>query len=104
MEIIECADVLKSKLGVEIEHFAYPFGNLASFSPSALAVAMQRFKFIYTGLRGDNAVGVQAWALRRDAIDPPNSLRLIGALLEGGADIGYARDFSKYLSWGPNKK
>ncbi len=104
MEIIECADVLKSKLGVEIEHFAYPFGNLASFSPSALAVAMQRFKFIYTGLRGDNAVGVQAWALRRDAIDPPNSLKLIGALLEGGADIVYARDFSKYLSWGPNKK
>jgi peptidoglycan/xylan/chitin deacetylase (PgdA/CDA1 family) len=103
-EIIECADVLKSKLSVEIEHFAYPFGNLASFSPSALAVAMQRFKFIYTGLRGDNAVGVPAWALRRDAIDPPNSFGLIGALLEGGADSSYSNDFSQYLSWWSNKK
>lgn len=104
IEIIECADVLKSKLGVEIEHFAFPFGNLVSFSPSALEVALQRFKFIYTGLRGDNAIGNPAWALQRDAIEPTNSFGLVGALLEGGADIRYAPDFSQYLSWGPNKK
>lgn len=102
-EIIDCADMLKSRLGVEIEHFAYPFGNLVSISPSALVVALQRFKFIYTGLRGDNAVGIPTWAVRRDAIEPSNSLGLIGALLEGGADISYARDFSQYLSWGPGK-
>jgi len=103
-EIIECANMLKSKLGVEIEHFAYPFGNLASISPLALAVALQRFKFIYTGLRGDNALGAQSWALRRDAIEPSNSFGLIGALLEGGADMSYSPDISRYVSWGLNKK
>ena len=103
-EIIECADILKRNLGVEIEHFAYPFGNLASFSPSALSVALQRYKFIYTGLRGDNALGTPAWALLRDAINPPNSFWLIGALLEGVADSRYSGYFSKYLSWAKNKK
>jgi peptidoglycan/xylan/chitin deacetylase (PgdA/CDA1 family) len=98
-EIVESANALERNLGVKIEHFAYPFGNLASLSPSALAVARQRFSFIYTGLRGDNACGAPPWALRRDAISPVNSFGLIGALLEGGADISYARDLARYESW-----
>jgi peptidoglycan/xylan/chitin deacetylase (PgdA/CDA1 family) len=99
-EIMRSANVLESNLGVKVEHFAYPFGNLASFSPSALAMARRRFSFIYTGLRGDNARGAAPWALRRDAIFPANSFGLIGALLEGGADIRYARDLAQYDSWG----
>ncbi len=98
-EIIESANVLENNLGVKIEHFAYPFGNLASFSPAALAVARRRFSFIYTGLRGDNARGVPPWALRRDAIFPSDSFGLTGSLLEGGADIRYARDLAQYESW-----
>jgi peptidoglycan/xylan/chitin deacetylase (PgdA/CDA1 family) len=99
-EIIDSANVLESNLGVKIEHFAYPFGNLSSFSPAALAVVRQRFSFIYTGLRGDNACGAPPWALRRDTIAPANSHGLIGALLEGGADIRYARDLAQCESWG----
>ena len=100
IEIIDSANVLEGNLGVKIEHFAYPFGDLASFSPSALAVARQRFSFIYTGLRGDNARGAPCWALRRDAISPANSFGLISAFLEGGADIKYARDLALFESWG----
>ena len=98
-EIVGSADVLEQKLGVEVEHFAYTFGNLASFSPLALAVARNRFRFIYTGLRGDNAHGVLPWALRRDAMKPTDSLALAGALLEGGADFHYARDLTTLESW-----
>ena len=100
VEIIHSANVLEKNLGVKVEHFAYPFGNLASFSPAALAVARQRFSFIYTGLRGDNAHGAPLHALRRDATTPYNSFGLIGSLLEGGADIRYARDLAEYESWG----
>ena len=62
-EIINSADRLEQQLGIKIEHFAYTFGDLASFSPAALAVAQRRFSFIYTGLRGDNAHGVPTWAI-----------------------------------------
>jgi peptidoglycan/xylan/chitin deacetylase (PgdA/CDA1 family) len=99
VEIIESADVLERNLGVKIEHFASPFGNLNSFSPAALAIARRRFSFIYSGLRGDNACGAPPWALRRDAIAPDNSLGLVGALLEGGADIIYSRDIATFESW-----
>jgi peptidoglycan/xylan/chitin deacetylase (PgdA/CDA1 family) len=102
-EIVESANALERNLGVKIEHFAYPFGNLASFSPEALTQARRRFNFIYTGMRGDNARGVPSCALRRDAIFPANSFGLIGALLEGGADISYARDLAQYESWVSNK-
>ncbi|MFH1638900.1 MAG: polysaccharide deacetylase family protein [Chloroflexota bacterium] len=99
-EIIDSANVLERNLGVKVEHFAYPLGNLASFSPAALAVARQRFSFIYTGLRGDNARGAPPWSLRRDAIAPSNSLGLVGFLLEGGADIRYAWGLAQCKSWG----
>lgn len=99
-EIIDSANLLENNLGVKIEHFAYSFGNLTSFSSAALAVARQRFKFIYTGLRGDNTCRTPLWALRRDATTPSNSVDLIGSLLEGGADMRYARDLAKYESWG----
>jgi peptidoglycan/xylan/chitin deacetylase (PgdA/CDA1 family) len=99
-EIIDSANVLEGNLGVKVEHFAYPFGNLASFSPAALAMARRRFSFIYTGLRGYNALDTPHWALRRDVIVPANSFGLIGSLLEGGADMYYARDLAQYESWG----
>lgn len=107
-EIISSADVLEQRLGVPIEHFAYTFGNLASFSDQALAVARRRFRFIYSGLRGDNAEGAPPYALRRDSAALqdvfsnysvfPNSL--LGAFLEGAADFKYAEDIALLNSWG----
>lgn len=99
-EIILSADVLEHKLGVKLEHFAYTFGDLSSFSPAALAVARSRFKFIHTGLRGPNSSSVAPWAIRRDAMDANDSFSLVGALLESGADRFYADSLAVYESWG----
>ena len=56
-EIVSGADTLEHRLGVPIDHFAFTFGDLASFSPKALVVARRRFRFIHSGLRGDNGGG-----------------------------------------------
>jgi peptidoglycan/xylan/chitin deacetylase (PgdA/CDA1 family) len=103
-EIAESANMIERNLGVKVKHFAYPFGDLASFSPEALSVARQRFNFIYTGLRGDNARDALPWSLRRDAMSPADSFGLMGALLEGGADIRYARYLASCESWGLNDR
>ena len=102
-EIIDSADLLEQKLNTKIEHFAFPFGNLKSFSRLGLEVARQRYKFIYTGMRGDNANGVFSWNLRRDDIKPHHSLNLIGSLLEGIADIRYTHNLSQIELWGDVK-
>ena len=99
-EIIESADYLAQKLGITIEHFAYTFGDLTSFTPAALAVARSRFKYIHTGMRGDNSIVKNAWAIRRDSLSAKDSISLVGAFLEGGADILYSNKLKKYESWG----
>jgi peptidoglycan/xylan/chitin deacetylase (PgdA/CDA1 family) len=98
-EIIDSANTLSRRLGVSVEHFAYTFGDIGSFSPQALAVARQRFRFIYSGLRGDNARAVSAWTLRRDAACPRDPLALLGAYVEGVADFNYARSRAQLASW-----
>lgn len=109
-EIIGSADTLAQCLGVPIEHFAYTFGDLASFSEKALAVAWRRFRFVYSGLRGDNAGGISPFALRRDASARQDSSfnyavfsnSLLGAFLEGAADIHYARSRTRLDAWSPS--
>lgn len=107
-EIISSADVLEQRLGVTIEHFAFTFGDLASFSEQALLVARRRFRFIYSGLRGDNAMGVESYALRRDSAAFQDtysnysvfSNSLLGSFIEGAADFKYAEDIAKLSRWG----
>ncbi|MCB9096274.1 MAG: polysaccharide deacetylase family protein [Arcobacter sp.] len=99
-EICESADYIQKKIGVPVEHFAYTFGNLESFSKEALEIAKKRFKFIYTGMRGHNTNNT--WAIHRDAISPKNTNNLVGAFLEGGADILYKKKIQVYKKWGRN--
>lgn len=107
LEIISSANMLEQRLRVPIDHFSYTFGDIASFSEPALAVARRRFRFIYSGLRGDNATGVSPFALRRDSAARQDTLsnysvfsnRLLGAFLEGAADIHYARSRAKLDAW-----
>jgi peptidoglycan/xylan/chitin deacetylase (PgdA/CDA1 family) len=98
-EIVASADTLARRLGVPIEHFAYPFGDVASFSAGALAVARRRFRFIYTAVRGDNARNVSPSRLWRDAVTPQDSRALLGAYLEGASDFYYARSRTELARW-----
>jgi peptidoglycan/xylan/chitin deacetylase (PgdA/CDA1 family) len=98
-EIIGSADTLARRLGVPIEHFAYTFGDLASFSRGALSVARRRFRCIHSGLRGDNARDASPVAVRRDAVNAVDPLDLLGAYVEGVADFRYARSRARYASW-----
>jgi len=103
-EIVTSADKLEKRLGINLEHFAYSFGNLESFSPTALQIAKKRFKYIYTGFRGDNSKNVPLWAIRRDAMQSKDHFidrhSSIGALLEGVVDWNYTKPLSKYHLWG----
>ncbi|EMK03983.1 MULTISPECIES: polysaccharide deacetylase family protein [Leptospira] len=98
-EILISKKKLENKLGINIKHFAYTFGDLDSFSKDALRVAREHYEFIHTGLRGDNKIS-PTWAIRRESISPTDSDHLVGAILEGGADILYKNKLKTYESWG----
>jgi len=99
-EIVNSADKLEQCLGISVEHFAYTFGDIESFSPAALTVARDRFKYVFTGLRGNNSPDTPHWAIRRDSIQPDDTLMLTGALLQGAADILYRKSLHQYQNWG----
>ena len=99
-EIIESADLLELVLKIRIEHFAYTFGDLDSFTPLALEVARSRFKYVHTGMRGDNSCVRNSWGIRRDSLSAKAPHFLVGAFLEGGADRIYSSKLKEYESWG----
>lgn len=88
-EIVEGADLLEEYLGIQVRHFAYPFGNFESISAEASLIARKRFDYVYSGMRGSNAVHGFPWHLLRDSNNPYDSLWYTGACLEGGADFVY---------------
>jgi|SaaInlStandDraft_3_1057020.scaffolds.fasta_scaffold02035_2 peptidoglycan/xylan/chitin deacetylase (PgdA/CDA1 family) len=88
-EIAVSANVIEEQLGIKVKHFAYTFGDLASFSTDALAVASERFDYVYSGLRGVNTQTTSPYAIRRDSVTPHDPISLIGAFLEGGVDSRY---------------
>ncbi len=107
MEIVSSADELEKRLNEPINHFSYTFGDLGSFSQDALDVARRRFRFVHSGLRGDNSKSLHPLGLRRDSSAFQDahlnykifSNSLLGAFLEGGADFKYARDCALLDSW-----
>ena len=98
-EIATAGDVIEQSLGAAVEHFAYTFGDLGSFSQEALRASRARYRYVHSGIRGNN-VGRPPWAICRDAISPRDHNHLVGSLLEGGADVLYAGSRKRLLSWG----
>jgi peptidoglycan/xylan/chitin deacetylase (PgdA/CDA1 family) len=106
-EIISSADTIEARLGIDVDHFSYTFGNLHSFNDAAMAVAKKRFRFIYSGLRGDNVNNLYPFVVQRDSAATQDSRsnysiftnRLLGSFLEGAADIKYEKDNELLNSW-----
>ena len=98
-EIIAGADELELILNIKINHFSFSFGDLESFNEQALKLAKSRYKFIYTGMRGNNAKHLNPLALRRDTIAVNDSNNLAGSFLLGAADFIYEKKFNIYESW-----
>lgn len=90
-EIIGTADRLESELSTRVRHFAFPFGDFASFSMPAMRLAMTRFDFIYSGLRGNNCPDSMPCSIKRDSLKPNDPKSMVGAFLLGAGDFRYRR-------------
>lgn len=104
-EIVASADLIESKLGIAIEHFAYTFGDLNSINQKALEVASKRFKYVYSGIRGNNIRGNNG-IYRDAAAEQDNKMNyhvfsnsLLGSFLEGVADPLYYSKRKKFQEW-----
>lgn len=79
-EIIESGDILQRKLGINVDHFSYPFGDIGSIAPRAMKIIKERYRYCYSGIRGMNRTGTNPYTILRDPVavdDPPEYFRLI---------------------------
>jgi len=90
-EIISSADKIEKILGVRIDHFAYPFGQIDYINKKAIDIAKKRFRFIYSGVRGENTVSTNPLALRREAVNIFDNLQLIKIIGLGSLSFLYWR-------------
>jgi len=98
-EIVFSAEKINQKLGIEVNNFAYTYGDIHSFNQEALNIAMNNFDFVFSGIRGNNAYDVSQFTIRREASAYQTSTNeykifrneVLGMLLKGVFDFRYSK-------------
>lgn len=98
-EMLESAKILEKELNINVDHFAYPFGDLNSFSAAALNIAKSKFKHIHSGLRGRNRLDDFEFLVLRDSVAGGTSVQEVLFYLNGWVDGLYVLDRRKFRTW-----
>jgi peptidoglycan/xylan/chitin deacetylase (PgdA/CDA1 family) len=96
-EIIECGRLLQEKLDVAIEHFSFPFGDIESINHRAMEIVKGRYKYCYSGVRGNNSVLTPPHAILRDSVTPDDPISYIRFMIEDGLGLMYKKRASKLM-------
>ena len=94
-EIIQSKLTLEDKLDIQVKHFAYPFGNIASINDDILNRLYEVYRFIYSGIRGPNISKAPNRVLRREAISLENDLKYNIRVASGALSFYYFWDRRK---------
>ena len=73
-EIVSSKLVLEKEINNKIDHFAFPFGDISSISSTAMKLAIQSYRYVYSGIRGLNTSQVNKHALRREPLHLRNNI------------------------------
>ena len=89
-EIIGSANRLEKILKTKIFNFSFNFGRLKHISPEILNLSKKRFKYIFTGIRGDNLNSKKIFF--RDNISSNDNIFDLYAYLGGFFDFLYRNE------------
>ena len=88
-EILHSAKNLEKLLKINIDHFAYTYGNYESISKRSFMIAKKKYRYIYSCLRGNNFYNKKNTLIKRDTIYLENSNNLLKIFLSGIIDLKY---------------
>ena len=90
-EILVSKVVLEKELNTQINHFAYPFGDINSISSEAMKLANQHYKYVHSGVRGINYSSVNKYALRREPLSLNDNIMYNNFLVNNGLSLLYRK-------------
>jgi peptidoglycan/xylan/chitin deacetylase (PgdA/CDA1 family) len=88
-EIYSSFEKIKSNLNYEPNNFAYPFGQLKNINRKAIEIIGKKYKFIHSGLRGNNYKN-NSTIIYRDAVTMTEEFNLVESYLNGNYDWIYS--------------
>ncbi|MDC1256995.1 hypothetical protein N8Z66_04890, partial [Pelagibacteraceae bacterium] len=88
-QIIAPINVFKKNKIKKPIFFAYSFGDFSSFNKKCFNIAKSKYKFIFSGIRGDNIK--PKTMMYRDNIEDNYSLNTINFFLRGYSDFLYKK-------------
>ena len=89
-EIVDSADRLQKLLKIRINNFSFTFGRLDDISKKSLIISKKRFRYIFTGIRGENLS--QSKLIFRDNVLPNDKIYDLYAYLSGYLDFIYSNE------------
>jgi peptidoglycan/xylan/chitin deacetylase (PgdA/CDA1 family) len=98
-EILNSATQIEERLNIDLKAFAYTFGDIDSFSAKAMKIAMVKYQYIFSGLRGDNFNNKTYRLIMRDAVSVDERNWSLGAFLLGCADFKYKKSINTMQGW-----
>ena len=90
-EIVESGDIIRAKLGINIEHFSYPFGNINSINKRAMKIIRGCYKYSYSGIRGNNSINTNPYAILRDPVSIDATPTYFRFIIEDGLRVMYKK-------------
>jgi len=90
-EITESGNMLQEKLGVSINHFSFPFGDIDSIDQRAMRIIRERYKYCYSGIRGNNHMGSSPFAILRDLVSVDDPLSYFQFVINNGLELLYKK-------------
>ncbi len=89
LEILSAADLLAERMAAETPWFAYPFGDIESIDPEAMAKIKGRFMYCRSGIRGINTATTTPAGILAEELGLNSAPAYMKLVLEGGLDFRY---------------
>jgi peptidoglycan/xylan/chitin deacetylase (PgdA/CDA1 family) len=88
-EIIRSGDEIEKRLGIKVEWFSYPFGDIASIDTAALKIIGTRYRYCCSGVRGINRTDTNRLCILRENADAERSKVCMRQAALGALDFYY---------------
>jgi len=95
---VESGNILQEKLGIDIDHFSFPFGNIESIDQRAMKIIRGRYKYCYSGIRGNNSIDTNSYAILRDPVSVNDPSGYFKFVVEDGLGFMYKKKRSRMNS------
>ena len=96
-EIIYPKRVYKKKLLSNCNLFAFPFGTYESVNKKSIKLIKSNYKYVFSGIRGDNKITQEKQLLFRDNIEDYYDFKIIDFFMCGYGDFLYKKVKDKIL-------